>query len=154
MSDKKQYFAGLPTSVKLGSPSRCKRTKVLAIGLCLGLLGTGGYVGRTIAPGFSVSKPHPTALCPQVNPITPTKHSAIWESFVERTTTDEYKTRAIEWLGRAVRIPYVYCPSFAWNRIQTTVPDTRSRHPIRALRHLERKYISPLATQLGGKKTS
>ena len=120
MSDKKQYFSGLPTSAEFGSPSRCKRIKALAIGLCLGLLGTGGYVGQTIAQGFPVSKPHPTALCPQVNPITPTKHSAIWESFVERSTTDEYKTRAIEWLGGAVRIPYVYCPSFAWNRILTT----------------------------------
>jgi len=120
MSDKKQYFAGLPTSVELSSPSRRKRTKALAIGLCLGLLGTGGCVGGTIAPGLSVSKPHPTALCPQVNPIAPTKHSAIWESFVERTTTDEYKTRAIEWLGGAVRVPYVRYSSFAWNRILTT----------------------------------
>jgi len=125
MSDKKQDFTGLPTSVKhveLGSPSRCKRTKALAIGLCLGLLGTGGFVLRTIAPKFAVSKPHhdPAALCPQVKPITPTKHSAIWESFVEKTTTDEYKTRAIEWLGGAVRVPYVCYPSFAWNRIPTT----------------------------------
>jgi len=110
MSDKKQDFSDLPTSVepvKLGSPSRSKRTKALAIGLCLGLLGTGGFALRSIAPKFAVSKPHPTALCPQVKPITPTKHSAIWESFVERSTTDEYKTRAIEWLGGAVRVPYV-----------------------------------------------
>ena len=123
MSDKKRNFAGLPTSVEpvqLGSPSRCKYyTRAFAIGLCLGLLGTVGFVLRSIALGFAVSKPHPTALCPQVNPITPTKHSAIWESFVERTTTSEYKTRAIEWLGGAVRIPYVCYPSLAWSRILT-----------------------------------
>ena len=122
MSDKKQDFSDLPTGVepvKLGSPSRSKRTKALAIGLCLGLLGTGGFVLRSIAPGFAASKPHPTTLCPQVKPITPTKRSAIWESFVERSTTDEYKTRAIEWLGGAVRVPYVCYPSFAWNRILT-----------------------------------
>jgi len=120
MSDKKQDFAGLPTSVehvKLDSPSR--RTKALAIGLCLGLVGTGGFVLRSIAPGFAASKPHPTALCPQVKPITPTKHSAIWESFVEKSTTDDYKTRAIEWLGGAVRIPYACFLSLAWNRILT-----------------------------------
>ena len=117
MSDKKQDFSDLPMSVELGSPSRSKRTKALAIGLCLGLLGTGGFVLQSIAPGFAVSKPHPTALCPQVNPIIPTKHSAIWKSFVERTTTDEYKAHAIEWLGGAVRVPCVCYPSFAWNRI-------------------------------------
>jgi len=120
-SDKKQNFAGLPTSVEpvqLGSPSRSKRTKALAIGLCLGLLGTGGFVLRSIAPKFAGSEPHhdPAALCPQVKPITPTKHSAIWESFVEKTTTDEYKTRAVEWLGGAVRVPYACYPSLAWNK--------------------------------------
>ena len=124
MSDKKQDFSGLPTSAKhveLGSPSGYKRTRALAIGLCLGLLGTGGFVLRTVAPKFAVSKSHhdPAALCPQVKPITPTKHSAIWESFTEKTTTDEYKTRAIEWLCGAVRIPYVCYPSSAWNRILT-----------------------------------
>jgi len=129
MSDKEQYFSGLSTSVepvKLGSPSRCKRTKALAVGFCLGLLVIGGFVLRSIAPGFAVSKPHhdPGVLCPQVKPITPTKHSAIWESFVERTATDEYKTRAIEWLGGAVRIPYAcFLGLFlAWNRILTAHP--------------------------------
>ena len=122
MSDKKQDFTGLPTSVepiKLGSPSRSKRTKALAIGLCLGLLVTGGLANPGEMDGKTVSKPHPTALCPQVKPIAPTKHSAIWESFVERTATDEYKTRAIEWLGGAVRVPYVCYPSLAWNIILT-----------------------------------
>jgi len=120
MSDKKQNLAGLPTStepVKLGSPSRCNRTKALAIGLCLGLLGAGGFVPPAIATKLAVSKPHhdPAAPCPQVEPIIPTKHSAIWESFLENSTTDEYKTRAIEWLGGAVRVPYVCCLTLAWN---------------------------------------
>jgi len=125
MSDKKQDFTGLPTSVepiKLGSPSRSKRIKALVVGLCLGLLGTGGFVLQSIAPGFAVSKPHPTALCPQVNPIAPAKHPAIWESLVERFTTDEYKTRAIEWLGGAVRVPYGCFLFSAWNRILTAHP--------------------------------
>ena len=128
MSDKKQDFAGLPTSVepvKLGSPSRSKRIKALVVGLCLGLLGTGGFVLQSIAPGFAVSKPHPTALCPQVNPIAPAKHPAIWESLVERSTTDEYKTRAIEWLGGAVRVPYACFLFLARNRINCT-PRTES----------------------------
>ena len=125
MSDKKQDFSGLPTSAKhtgLGPPSIRKRTKTLAIGLCLGLLGTGGFFSRTIAPNFAVSKPHPTALCPQAKSIIPLKHSEVWESLVERSTTDEYKTRAIEWLGGAVRVPYACFLSLAWNRILTARP--------------------------------
>jgi len=107
---KKQDFAGLPTSVeavRLERPSRSKRTKALVIGLCLGVLGTGGFVLQTGAPAFAVSKPSATALCPQPKPIAPIKHSAIWEGLVEKSTTAEYKTRAIEWLSGAVRIQYV-----------------------------------------------
>ncbi|KAF9646522.1 carboxypeptidase S, partial [Thelephora ganbajun] len=43
--------------------------------------------------------------CPQAKPITPTEHSAIWESLLEKSTTDgEYRARAIEWLSGAVRV--------------------------------------------------
>ena len=107
---KKQDFAGLPTSaevVGLNKPSRSKRAKAFVIGLCLGVLGTGGFVLQTGTPTFAVSKPSATALCPQSKPIVPIKHSAIWEGLVKESTTDEYKTRAIEWLSGAVRVQYV-----------------------------------------------
>jgi len=121
MSEKKPDFAGLPTSVELAKfdqPPRCKRTKALVIGLCLGALGTGGFVLRNIAPtpatpGLSVQVAN--ALCPQAKPITPIKHSAIWDDLMGKSATDEHKARAIEWLSGAVRVQYVLRSSLVLN---------------------------------------
>ena len=115
MSEKNQDFAGLPANIELAvphRPSKPKRTRVFIIGLCLGALGAGGFVLRTIAP--TVGFPNPFAevgtarLCPQAKAVTPIKHSGIWESLLEKSATDEYQARVIEWLGGAVRIPYVH----------------------------------------------
>lgn len=117
MSEKKQDLAGLPTSVALvrhDRPSRYKRTRALVIGLCLGALGTGAFVLRTIAPTLAVpelSVQVTSTLCPQVKPITPLKHSSIWKSLLEKSATDEYKAHAIELLSGAVRIRYLCCSS-------------------------------------------
>jgi len=121
MSEKKQYFTGLPTSAELAGldrPPRCKRTKALAIGLCLGVLGTGGFLSRTNSPtlpALELSAQVANTLCPQAKPITPIKHSAIWDSLVGKSATDEHEARAIEWLSGAVRVPYVLCSSLALN---------------------------------------
>jgi len=111
MSEKKQILIGLPTSVELVRPSRYKRTKVLVVGLCLGALGAGGFILRTIGPTLAAPKSLvqvATAKCPQTKPVTPIKHSAIWESIVEKSATDEHRARTIEWLSGAVRIRYVF----------------------------------------------
>ena len=106
MSEKKQDFTGLPSSVELighHPPFSHKRTKVLVIGLCLGALGVGGFVFQTLAvhdPSVHVSN----QLCPQVKPVTPVKHSAIWDILVKRSASDKYKEHTIEWLSGAVRI--------------------------------------------------
>jgi Gly-Xaa carboxypeptidase len=50
-------------------------------------------------------------LCPQVDEIVPEKNGVIWESLQQAYSTQEFKARAIDWLGGAVRIPYV---SSAW----------------------------------------
>ena len=108
MSEKKQDFAGLPSSVELirhHPPFSHKRTKVLVIGLCLGALGVGGFFFRTLAfrdPSVHVSN----QLCPQAKPVAPVKHSAIWDTLVKRSASDQYKEHAIEWLSGAVRIRY------------------------------------------------
>jgi Gly-Xaa carboxypeptidase len=47
-------------------------------------------------------------LCPQVDEIVPEKNGVIWESLQQVYSTEEFKARAIDWLGGAVRIPYVY----------------------------------------------
>lgn len=117
MSEKKQDFTGLPTAVELVGPNRsprCKRTKTFAIGLCLGVLGMGGFVLRTIIPKLATPESFvraENALCPQAKPMTPVKHSAIWDGLMERSTTDGHKARAIEWLSGAVRVRYVPCLS-------------------------------------------
>ena len=129
MPEKKQNLAGLPTTIevsKLDRPCGHKRTKALVIGLCLGVLAAAGFVLRTATPTFTVLEPSvqaASALCPQAKPITPTKHSAIWESLIEKSATDEHKTRAIEWLSGAVRNRYVLWSSLAQNLILTTCPE-------------------------------
>ena len=129
MPEKKQNLAGLPTTVqvsKLDRPCGRKRTKALVIGLCLGALAVGGFVLRTAAPSFALLEPSveaASALCPQVKPITPIKHSAIWESLVEKSATDEHKTRVIERLSGAVRIRYVSWSSSVLNLILKTYPE-------------------------------
>ncbi|KAG1760147.1 hypothetical protein EDD22DRAFT_955247 [Suillus occidentalis] len=44
-------------------------------------------------------------LCPQVDEIVPEKNGVIWESLQQAYSTQEFKARAIDWLGGAVRIP-------------------------------------------------
>jgi len=116
MSEKKRDFSHFPTSVEQGlgrdrSP-RYKRMRALVVGLCLSALGVGGFVLQTVVPEFTapeLSVNVRDGLCPQVKPMTPTKHSEIWDKLVEKSTTEEYKTRAIEWLSGAVRIRCVLC---------------------------------------------
>ena len=114
MSEKKQGLAGLPTTVKPVGPARshrCKRTKALVVGLCLGALGMGGFVLRTVLPKLATPEPPAQvgqALCPQVKPMIPIKNLAIWDRLVEESTTDEHKARVIEWLSGAVRVRYAF----------------------------------------------
>lgn len=44
-------------------------------------------------------------LCPQVDELVPEKNGVIWESLQQAYSTGEFKARAIDWLGGAVRIP-------------------------------------------------
>lgn len=44
-------------------------------------------------------------LCPQVDELVPEKNGVIWESLQLVYSTEEFKARAIDWLGGAVRIP-------------------------------------------------
>jgi Gly-Xaa carboxypeptidase len=48
-----------------------------------------------------------TDLCPQVDELVPEKNGAIWENLQDTYSTEEFKARAIDWLGGAVRIPCV-----------------------------------------------
>ena len=51
-------------------------------------------------------------LCPQSGPLYPKQHAEVWESLKRDFDEKTFRTRAVEWLGGAVRIPYV--PSAMW----------------------------------------
>ena len=114
MSEKIRDLSGLPTSVgkvvRQDRSPRCKRARTLVAGLCFAALGIGGFVLQTTTPKIAapeLSVNIGDGLCPQAKPVTPVKHSAIWEGLVENSTTEEYKAHAIEWLSGAVRVRYV-----------------------------------------------
>ena len=46
-------------------------------------------------------------LCPQVNPLVPSKNADVWDKVNEIYKTDKFKIKAADWLGGAVRIQCV-----------------------------------------------
>ncbi|KAG1751297.1 uncharacterized protein EDB91DRAFT_598921 [Suillus paluster] len=44
-------------------------------------------------------------LCPQADALVPEKNGGVWESLGHTYSTEEFKARAVDWLGGAVRIP-------------------------------------------------
>lgn len=44
-------------------------------------------------------------LCPQAEVLVPTKHTELWADFGAAIGTDQFKARAVQWLGGAVKIP-------------------------------------------------
>ena len=115
--DPEQDSVILPSGVDLANldrPSRYKRVKALVVGLFLGVLGVGGLALHTIIPTLAFSNPPAqvtNSLCPQAKPITPVKHSAVWNTLVDGSASDNHRDRAIEWLSGAVRVKYVFHPS-------------------------------------------
>ena len=45
--------------------------------------------------------------CPQADEVKPSTHAALWRELGEQIGTEEFKLKAVDWLGGAVRIPYV-----------------------------------------------
>ena len=45
------------------------------------------------------------SLCPQASELVPHKNGKIWRHLTETFSTDVFKSRAINWLGGAVRVP-------------------------------------------------
>ncbi|EJD07407.1 carboxypeptidase S [Fomitiporia mediterranea MF3/22] len=48
-------------------------------------------------------------LCPQADELSPVRNKAVWDAFNSQLSTDEFKTKAINWLSGSVKIP---TPSF------------------------------------------
>ena len=43
--------------------------------------------------------------CPQADVLIPQAHSALWNSLGAAYASENFKTRAVDWLGGAVRVP-------------------------------------------------
>ena len=51
-------------------------------------------------------------LCPQSDALYPESHAQLWKSLGHDYDGDAFLTRAVGWLGGAVRIPYVITSAF------------------------------------------
>ena len=61
----------------------------------------------------AISSSHGVAkLCPQSDTLYPESHAQLWDSLGRVFDEDAFITRAVEWLGGAVRIPYDYIDAF------------------------------------------
>lgn len=47
-------------------------------------------------------------VCPQADALYPERHRELWRSLGREFDEDPFTTRAVAWLGGAVRIPYVW----------------------------------------------
>ena len=110
----RDFKAHLPSSAdhtRFDQSARRRRVKTLLFGLCLVVLGAGTFVLRTAVPTLVALRPSVEAmngLCPQAKPIKPIKHSAIWDTLVDRSASEEYREHAIDLLSEAVKIRYVF----------------------------------------------
>ena len=59
-------------------------------------------LSATISLSHGVAK-----LCPQSDALYPQSHAQLWDSLGRDFDEDAFMTRAVDWLGGAVRIPYV-----------------------------------------------
>ncbi|KAG5645625.1 hypothetical protein DXG03_005616 [Asterophora parasitica] len=84
-------------------PKRNKLTRRLLVSL--GLLIYGAYFWNSAQPFKSKVVAKDTPQCAQSDVLIPEKNSALWESLGATFGTEEFKTRAIDWLGGAVRVP-------------------------------------------------
>lgn len=52
-----------------------------------------------------LSNANSKSLCPQAAELTPQKHGDVWEFLSKSFATDDFRTRAIDWLSGAVQVP-------------------------------------------------
>ena len=58
-------------------------------------------------PGRGFRRLNDSIVCPQADALYPDRHAPLWESLGKEFSQDAFTLRAVEWLGGAVRIPYV-----------------------------------------------
>lgn len=67
-------------------------------------------------------------LCAQAEVLTPQMHADLWDSLGDTIQSDQFKTRAINWLSGAVQIPYVLFS--AWSTSPVLSIGNSSDHPM------------------------
>jgi Gly-Xaa carboxypeptidase len=97
------------------STTKLRKAKVVASKIALVALAISVstyFVKRPFGTPIGKALPDVTSadLCPQVDELVPEKNGVIWESLQDTYSTSEFKTRAVDWLGGAVRIPCVVSP--------------------------------------------
>ena len=106
------------TSALLVQAPRSRRSKWTTLGL-VALLASiftvaflrAGSLSRKLL--FAMSLSHSVAkLCPQSDALYPESHAQLWDSLGRDFDEQAFTTRAVEWLGGAVRIPYVSVDMF------------------------------------------
>jgi hypothetical protein len=101
------------TTALVVQSARSKRSKWMALKL-VALLATVFAVAFLHTNFLNVkflsamSSSHGVAkLCPQSDALYPESHAQLWKSLGREFDEDAFMTRAVAWLGGAVRIPYV-----------------------------------------------
>jgi hypothetical protein len=104
----------IPTTALVVRARRSQRSRWAALGL-VALLASVCTVAFLHADSFNdnflsaISLSHGVAkLCPQSDALYPESHAQLWKTLGRSFDGDAFLTRAVAWLGGAVRIPYVF----------------------------------------------
>lgn len=93
----------LPSNVQRSAASRAKTIVVFALFvLAQYLFWTSA---RFNVPLFANRLEDSESLCPQAVELTPQKNEKFWQILNNTFGTDDFRIRAIDWLGGAVRVP-------------------------------------------------
>jgi hypothetical protein len=107
----------LPPTISQPPVNRTANSRFLGprLVVLLTVLGLGFYFTNTFNEGFDVRaiewyRGHEES-CSQPDILVPEKNGALWETLGGDYGTEEFKSRAVDWLAGAVRVPYVHIVS-------------------------------------------
>ena len=109
MSEKATKDSLLPSEFPSGQ-QKSNRTKAVRLVILLGLFALAQYFWTSSSTAFNVppfANKDLQGLCPQAAELTPQKNEKVWKLLNKSFSTGDFKIRAIDWLGGAVRVPRV-----------------------------------------------
>jgi Gly-Xaa carboxypeptidase len=110
-------FDYLPVSTSLDSKQEgSRKSKFKHLFRLLALVGIVGSVwvtafggnchNKDVGPTFLQSEPN-QATCVQADALIPEKHGDLWTNLSSTIRSNNFKLKAVDWLSRAVQIPWV-----------------------------------------------